>query len=43
MSGAHHGNLEKFMRGLERLNPGQPEFHQAVREVMEDIFPFVQE
>ena len=26
-------NLEEFMRGLTRRNPGEEEFHQAVREV----------
>ncbi len=31
------------MRGLKRRNPSQPEFQQAVREVMTDLFPFVQE
>ncbi|MCP5556467.1 MAG: NADP-specific glutamate dehydrogenase [Verrucomicrobiaceae bacterium] len=28
------------MRGLKRRNPGQPEFYQAVHELMHDIFPF---
>jgi glutamate dehydrogenase (NADP+) len=37
---SHHGDLEKFMRGLKRRNPGQPEFYQAVHELMHDIFPF---
>lgn len=36
----HHGDLEKFMRGLKRRNPGQPEFYQAVHELMQDVFPF---
>ena len=31
------------MNGLIRRNPAQPEFHQAVREVMADIFPYVKE
>lgn len=43
MSTPHHNDLEKFMRGVEQRNPAQPEFHQAVREVMADIFPFVRE
>ena len=30
-------------RGLEARNPGQPEFHQAVREVAESLMPFVLE
>jgi len=33
--------LEQFMSGLERRNPGEPEFHQAVREVAESLIPFV--
>lgn len=32
--------LETFMEGLVRRNPGEPEFHQAVREVAESIIPF---
>lgn len=32
--------VEKFMRGLVRRNPGMPEFHQAVREVMETLIPY---
>ena len=31
------------MTGLERRNPGEPEFQQAVREVAESILPFVEE
>jgi hypothetical protein len=30
-------NLEKIMFNLEKKNPGQPEFLQAVREVLESI------
>ncbi len=33
--------LNDFMCGLERRNPGETEFHQAVYEVVEDILPFV--
>lgn len=32
--------VEKFMRGLRRRNPGEREFHQAVREVADWIIPF---
>ena len=32
-----------FMRGLVRRNPGQPEFHQAVREFVETVMPYVRE
>ena len=33
--------LDQFMRGLVRRNPGQPEFHQAVHEVAEKVIPFI--
>ncbi|WP_040495126.1 NADP-specific glutamate dehydrogenase [Ilumatobacter nonamiensis] len=32
--------LDGFMNGLERRNPGEPEFQQAVREVAETLIPF---
>ena len=32
--------IEHFMTGLVRRNPGEPEFHQAVHEVARDIVPF---
>lgn len=32
-----------FMRGLVKRNPGETEFHQAVREVMETLLPFTAE
>lgn len=35
--------VENFMKGLVRRNPGEPEFHQAVREVAESVMPFVLE
>ena len=38
-----HVDLEGFMAGVERRNPGQTEFIQAVREVAEDIFEFIQD
>ena len=31
------------MSGLVKRNPGEPEFHQAVREVAESVVPFVLE
>ncbi len=31
----------QFMRGLKKRNPGEPEFHQAVQEVVETLMPFV--
>lgn len=33
--------VDKFMRGLKRRNPGEPEFHQAVAEVLETLTPFL--
>ncbi|MEP0545668.1 MAG: NADP-specific glutamate dehydrogenase [Rhodothermales bacterium] len=35
--------LESFMEDLERRNPAQPEFLQAVREVAEKVVPYVNE
>lgn len=35
--------IEKFMYGLIERNPNQPEFHQAVSEVMDTIAPFLEE
>lgn len=40
-----HKSVEKevqtFMSGLKKRNPGEKEFHQAVREVVESLMPFV--
>ncbi len=33
--------LERFVSGLKRRNPGEPEFHQAVYEVAQSIFPYI--
>ena len=33
--------VDKFMHGLVRRNPGEAEFHQAVREVVDSLMPFV--
>jgi len=35
--------VDAFMHGLVRRNPGEPEFHQAVHEVVESLMPFVLE
>jgi glutamate dehydrogenase (NADP+) len=43
MSKDTKGEIEKFMQGLIRRNPGEPEFHQAVREVVETLTPYVLE
>ena len=41
MAVSDHVNLEQFMEGVKKRNPGQPEFQQAVQEVSEDIFDFI--
>ena len=33
--------LERFMQGVKRRNPNEPEFHQAVSEVAGTIFPYI--
>ncbi len=35
--------LEAFMHGLEKRNPHETEFQQAVREVAESLMPFIHE
>ncbi len=35
--------LKRFMSGLEVRNPGEPEFHQAVKEVAKDIIPYLED
>ncbi|MFC1705938.1 NADP-specific glutamate dehydrogenase [Planctomycetota bacterium] len=35
--------VDRFMRGLIKRNPHEPEFHQAVQEVVETLIPFVLE
>ena len=46
MSKAHSGTktheyLERYMEGVSKRNPGQPEFVQAVYEVASTIFPYI--
>ncbi|WP_299329299.1 NADP-specific glutamate dehydrogenase [Parasphingopyxis sp.] len=41
MAVSDHVDLEQFMAGVEKRNPGQVEFIQAVREVAQDIFDFI--
>lgn len=43
MATADHVGIEQFMSGVKSRNPGQPEFVQAVQEVAEDIFDFIQD
>lgn len=37
----YKSELERFMKGLAKRNPGEPEFHQAVRETAEILIPFI--
>ncbi|TVS17201.1 MAG: NADP-specific glutamate dehydrogenase [Gammaproteobacteria bacterium] len=41
MADNHDDELERFMEGVRRRNPGEPEFHQAVHEVAMDIIPYI--
>jgi len=34
--------IEKFMAQVREKNPGEVEFHQAVREVVESVMPFIE-
>jgi len=43
MGASEHVNLQKFMEGVEKRNSGQIEFIQAVREVAQDIFEFIED
>ena len=43
MSDSVEKELQSFMSGLEKRNPHETEFHQAVREVVETLIPFVHE
>jgi glutamate dehydrogenase (NADP+) len=36
-------DLSRFMEGVTRRNPGEPEFHQAVKEVAANIIPYIQD
>ena len=38
-----HVDLAGFMEGVKKRNPGQPEFVQAVQEVAQDIFDFIED
>ncbi len=43
MAISDHVDLETFIEGVEKRNPGQTEFIQAVREVAQDIFGFIED
>ncbi len=36
-------NLDRFIAGVQKRNPGETEFHQAVQEVAASIIPFIQD
>lgn len=36
-----HGTADEFMAHVAQRNPGQPEYLQAVTEVMESLWPFI--
>ena len=38
-----HVDLDQFMEGVRKRNPGQDEFIQAVREVSQDVFEFIED
>lgn len=41
MAVSDHVNLDQFMTGLIRRNPGETEFHQAVYEVASNVFEYI--
>ena len=41
MNGKGSKEVEDFMVGLIRRNPSESEFHQAVREVVESVMPYI--
>ena len=43
MAVSDHVDLPTFMAGVAKRNPGQTEFIQAVQEVAEDIFDFIED
>jgi glutamate dehydrogenase (NADP+) len=43
MAVSDHVDFPTFMEGVKRRNPHQPEFVQAVQEVAEDIFDFIED
>ena len=43
MAVSDHVDLDQFMEGVKKRNPGQTEFIQAVHEVSQDIFAFIRD
>lgn len=39
----HDYSIENVLKLVEQRDPGQPEFHQAIGEVLTSIIPFIQE
>ncbi|MGR8949910.1 MAG: NADP-specific glutamate dehydrogenase [Gammaproteobacteria bacterium] len=42
MSKSDHVNLEQFIEGVRKRNPGQEEYIQAVQEIAADVFEFIE-
>ena len=42
MTGDNHQALDAFLERVRARDPMQPEFHQAVEEVLRSIWPFVE-
>jgi glutamate dehydrogenase (NADP+) len=43
MALSDHVDFARFIEGVKRRNPGQPEYVQAVQEVAVDIFDFIKD
>ena len=43
MGVSDHVDLDQFIQGVHKRNPGQPEFVQAVQEVAEDVFDYIKD
>ena len=43
MAAKQAADLDGFMAGVEARNPGESEFHQAVREVAADVIPWIRD
>ena len=43
MAVSDHVNLEQFMEGVKKRNPGETEFHQAVYEVAQYVFDYIED
>ena len=43
MTNSYEPLVKEFMAKVIAKNPAEPEFHQAVQEVVETIIPFIEE